>query len=233
MKMRFLCLAALMMAVMASAANAAFVNSYDFDTDLSDTLGNGNDLTSSGGTVSGGRYSFSENEGLELTSALLDTSNYGIEMKLRSDDSVSGWNKLIDFEQLSSDSGLYVFEGDLFFWYLPSANSPMISIGTDFIVGLERKAGIISVFLDGALRYTAIDTLGEAVSSSNILNFLVDDTAITGEAFAGSVDWIRIHEDSSTFGQAPSAVPEPASLAMWGLGAIGMMFARRKRQQTN
>lgn len=30
-----------------------------------------------------------------------------------------------------------------------------------------------------------------------------------------------------------SAVPEPASLAMWGLGAIGMMFARRKRQQKN
>ena len=28
-----------------------------------------------------------------------------------------------------------------------------------------------------------------------------------------------------------AAVPEPASLAMWGLGAIGLMFARRKRQQ--
>ena len=28
-----------------------------------------------------------------------------------------------------------------------------------------------------------------------------------------------------------SPVPEPASLAMWGLGAVGLMFARRKRQQ--
>ena len=28
-----------------------------------------------------------------------------------------------------------------------------------------------------------------------------------------------------------SPVPEPASIAMWGVGALGMMFARRKRQQ--
>ena len=32
-------------------------------------------------------------------------------------------------------------------------------------------------------------------------------------------------------GSGGSAVPEPSSIAMWSLGAIGMMFARRKRQQ--
>jgi hypothetical protein len=30
-----------------------------------------------------------------------------------------------------------------------------------------------------------------------------------------------------------AAVPEPASIAMWGIGAIGAMCARRKRQQKN
>ncbi len=39
--------------------------------------------------------------------------------------------------------------------------------------------------------------------------------------------------DNITYGtvRTASAVPEPASLAMWGLGAIGLVFARRKRQQ--
>lgn len=31
--------------------------------------------------------------------------------------------------------------------------------------------------------------------------------------------------------QTSAAVPEPASLAMWGIGALGMAFARRKRHQ--
>ena len=40
--------------------------------------------------------------------------------------------------------------------------------------------------------------------------------------------------DSQAFafgGTSTAPVPEPASLAMWGLGALGMMFARRKRRQ--
>lgn len=39
--------------------------------------------------------------------------------------------------------------------------------------------------------------------------------------------------DDFTFNAVTSAapVPEPSSIAMWGLGALGLMFARRKRQQ--
>jgi len=50
----------------ANLANAALISSYDFNSDLSDTLEVGNDLTShviSGltGSVSGGRYHFLNN----------------------------------------------------------------------------------------------------------------------------------------------------------------------------
>ena len=34
------------------------------------------------------------------------------------------------------------------------------------------------------------------------------------------------------FGSDPAPVPEPSSIAMFGIGALGLIFARRKRQQT-
>lgn len=43
----------------------------------------------------------------------------------------------------------------------------------------------------------------------------------------GQVNYDNVRLD----GTAVAAVPEPASIAMWSLGALGMMFARRKRQQ--
>ncbi len=37
-------------------------------------------------------------------------------------------------------------------------------------------------------------------------------------------------DDVVAFGASPAAVPEPASLAMWGAGAIGAFAIRRRRQ---
>ena len=42
--------------------------------------------------------------------------------------------------------------------------------------------------------------------------------------------------DNVAYGDKPdfqTEVPEPASIAMWGLGALGLMFARRKRAQSS
>ncbi len=49
----------------------------------------------------------------------------------------------------------------------------------------------------------------------------------TNSIAAFGLDNFRLDDASLQFGD----VPEPASLAMWSLGALGMMFALRKRQQ--
>lgn len=215
-----------------SEAQAALLKSYDFNGNLSDTLGNGVPLTSAEGSISGGRYSFPNNQGLRLTSALPSTTDYGIEMRLRVDDSVDGYNKLIDFQDLSSDLGLYILNGQITFYTL-SSRFGRVSVGTDFTLGLARSLGSIEVFLNGTSLFTAADTSNQAVPLSNVLNFFIDDNQTTTgqlESFAGSVDFIRIHNDSSTFGTEPTVVPEPTSLTFLGAATamgFGASFKRK------
>ncbi|MBL8817688.1 MAG: PEP-CTERM sorting domain-containing protein [Planctomyces sp.] len=56
-------------------------------------------------------------------------------------------------------------------------------------------------------------------------------------SFDGGSTWGSPYPgDNMTFrveGFSSAAVPEPASLAMWGFGALGAMFARCKRKQMN
>ena len=225
MKKQLLC--GLLAASLLPAANAALIKSYDFDGDLTDTLGNGANLISSGGTVGSGAYSFAANQGLRLTSALPNTTTYGIEINFRVTDSTGGFNKIIDFQDLASDIGLYVRSGSLDF-YTAGPTAGTILLNTDYTVGLARSAGFVELFLDGVSLFSVADG-GQAISATNVLNFFEDDHRTgQGESFAGSVDFIRIHDDSSTFGTAPAAVPAPATLWLMGLGLAGISFSRRK-----
>lgn len=215
------------------SANAALLKSYDFDGGLTDTLSNGSDLIASGGTVTGGRYDFTDNQGLKLTSALANTSDYAIEIKMQVNDSVGGFNKVIDFSELASDTGLYILSGKLNF-FGAGGNVGSLTLNTDFTVGLARSGGNLELFLNGTSLWSGADSTGHGISASNILNFFEDDNATNqNESFAGSVDFIRIHDDASTFGSViapPNAVPVPAALFMFAPALLGFLGLRRKTQ---
>lgn len=221
-----------------SCANAALIKSYDFNGNYTDTNGNGLNLVASGGSLSNsGFYTFTANQGLRLDSALADISNYAIELRLRFDDSVSGWNKLIDFRTLDADNGLYVRNGALNYYRGGSNNmGGSITTGEFFTLAFVRSGSTLSAFLNNTALGSVSNDRGDAVAPDNILNFFVDDNR-TGqrESFAGTVDFIRIHNDASTLGTSPTpptqAVPEPKSLLVIALGVLGLGFARRLRKR--
>lgn len=217
-------------------AQGALLKSYDFNEDLTDTLGNGLDLVQAGGTISGGRYSFGDNQGLRLDSAL-PGADYGIEMRFQMNDSVAGYNKFLDYQQLAADQGAYILNGQLSMYAFGGMYAPTlatVTLNTDFTIGIVRAAGSIEVFLDGVSQFTATDPSNYANPSPSILYFFMDDNTTGSESFVGSVDFIRIHNDASTFGQNPSAsaAPEPASsslMALCGLAALAGEVQRRRR----
>jgi hypothetical protein len=241
--MKFKFLHTVLLALICSAsyyvgsANAALISSYDFNGDFSDTLGNGGDLMSLGGAISDGRYKFADDEGLKLINGLLDTSSYAIEIKLlKSDVLDGGYSKLIDFLDLQSESGLYLYDNYLVFY--PEASEfesdETYALNTDFVVGLVRSGGVLTYFLNDVSVYNFQDTDGSGVSSSNILHFFVDDNdpGSLGEIFSGSADFIRIHDDSSTFGLAPPStnVPEPGTFTLFIFSMMALAARRSKRQ---
>lgn len=79
---------------------------------------------------------------------------------------------------------------------------------------------------------TSVDLWGDWGAANTLIN---GQLTLTGQSAAsiGMVDGWSLQTDwgSITF-QKASAVPEPASIAMWSLGGLAVMIARRKRQQT-
>jgi hypothetical protein len=66
-----------------------------------------------------------------------------VEIKLSIEDSLRGFNKILDFQDLSPDVGPYALGGAIdFFTIGPAAGS--LALNTDFIVGLARSEETVS-----------------------------------------------------------------------------------------
>ena len=191
MKTRILLLAALLHA---AAGAQEPVHTYTFDADTEDSTGS-TALIPNGGAIADGRYVFGAGQGLTLNDAVPDATRYTIEMRFRIDDLASAfWKKIVDFNDLAIDEGLYV-QGDQVRYY-PSPTislTPLVS-GQDATLILARhNDGNVDVYLDGVLQYSETTTSSEP--AGNVLHFFRDDLqTLETEAAAGSVDYLRIFD---------------------------------------
>ena len=229
MVMKYLIPAALLSLAMTGTAQASLVYDYELNGDLTNSSGGANIVTE-GGTLGATGYTFAANQGLAIANAAI-TGVYTIDLRF-SFTQQSGYQKIVDFQNLTTDSGLYTLGTALNFFPVNSSTglfSPNVSTDVRFT---RNASGLAEAFVNGASVFTFNDTTNLAVFNPGVMRFFHDDNA-TGqrEASAGFVDYIRVYDTANA---TPGGVPEPATWAMMivGFGVAGSAMRRRKSAQT-
>jgi hypothetical protein len=220
--------------MLAGAASSARANSFFYLLDnntLADANG-GPPLVSYGGTLSNGYY-FGVNKGLSLSgTGAFDV--YSIDIHFYFDNvsaSFNGYQRILDFRNRTSDSGLYSLNGSLVLFASvydpgdPSAGSAgrVFTNGTMADLLVTRNAsGLFSAYVNGNLAFSVMDTDGSTRFSGpgNIMYFFMDDfVSLTNypnlsEAGTGLVDFIQVTTPAAS-------VPGPVA----GAGLPGLILA--------
>ena len=224
----------LCLALSPNLSASTLVHTFLFNNSLADSTGSAT-MSANGGSLTATNYVFGANQGLTLTGVSNSLSDYSIEMEF-SLANVNGFNKILDFKNLTSDRGLYVAFGGLRFFDLATGGS--IAANTPVRVVLTRTAATdeLRVWVNGATAFSVGDPLGRGIFTGP-LQFFGDDNG-GSEASAGSVDLIRVYngalmpaevESLTSPGSSPE-VPEPATLAITGLGLASLAILKRRQR---
>jgi YD repeat-containing protein len=180
---------------------------YQFQNTRASSTGNPPDVADLGtnafasATVDGTSstvLSFSQNNGLCLspTTGVLANDAYTV-VVLFSLAQTNGYRRIADFKNGTSEHGLYVESGHLYFYPASYATAVSISDNTYVQVVLTREAnGVVTGYVNGTQQFQFTDTGGIAsIGANNALRFFRDDGS---EASAGSVARIRVYNGALT-----------------------------------
>jgi hypothetical protein len=189
-------------------------HNYQLNNSLADELG-GPNLVSLGGAMTATGYDFSANQGLNLSSAISNGGNYGIEIVFSWDALSGGYQKILDFHNLTSDVGLYALGTGLNF--VNGGFAPDVFVAnqsTHLVLTRDDATDMLRAFVNGTEVWSYHDVAGDAVfdAPANIVRFFQDDTTSgQTEAEAGFVDRIRVFNVALDTGQV-LALLNPASV---------------------
>jgi hypothetical protein len=154
---------------------------------------------------------FPEGNGLRLgnVSSLIARNRYTIAVRLRFDD-VETYARIINFKpdsSPSSDTGLYVLDGDLVFYQREFPDNDAVSADEWVTVVMTRAANnVVRGYVDGVQQFGFTDGLGRSkIDPNNLLRFFRDDE--TREESSGAVARIRIWDGPLTPAQV-AALPQ-------------------------
>ena len=227
-------------ALTAPQSHAGLIHQYQLNGSFGDDFG-GPDLNPAGGTLGANSYSFGLNEGLSLSNGLSDPANYSIELVFNFI-TLSGYQKILDFKNRTTDDGLYTLGTALNFFPLTTGPVNAFSTGVDARVVITRNGtnDVFVGYVNGNQHISFTDSLDRAVFTgpNNIIHFFKDEFVTNfREASAGTVDLIRIYDtplsarEVASLSDPVSAVPEPSTflLLATAAGILGYGWLRQQR----
>jgi hypothetical protein len=223
------CISATMMLPSVASIAAADTFTYQLNGSYAESNG-GPSLVPYGGTLGPTGYTFGVQLGLSLSGTGAFDS-YSIDIHFFFDalgSSFNGYQKILDFQNRTSDSGLYSLDRSLQLFAAsgtgdPHAGTagPVFTNGTMADLLLTRNAsGLFSAFVNGNFAFSVMDTDGATTFSGpgNIMYFFMDDLQtlmnFPPEAGSGFVDFIQVTTPAA-------AVPGPIA----GAGLPGLILA--------
>ncbi len=230
---------AIFVATAAFASAQALVHDYQFNGNANDSVGSINMTTPNGGSfATPGLFTFGVNQGPRLVAELSLQSAYTVGIRFTFN-TVTGFNKVIDFANLGNEVGLYVANGQ--FNSLTGNGSHVggtVTAGQSLDLVFSRSnAGVVTGYVNGSQIFSYTDSLGQSVpvnSGGAVFWFFRDDNVNPGEAAAGVVDRIVIYDGVVSAGSVPgllSAVPEPSTwTVIAGAAVLGFVVLRRRRR---
>src|SRR5688572_22486947 len=220
---------------------AVLTADYRLNGSLADFLPGGTALTSAGGTLGANTYTFSNNQELSVSNVLANGADYSLGIRFSFTEN-AGYNKFVDFKDLTSDTGQYVNSG---FTFYPTASGGFFSTSVMHNVFLTRSSATntYTAYLDGTEIYSFTDSSSLAVFSGpgSVMRFFRDDNNTGGgESSPGEADRIMVWDGALTAAEignidltveaGKSAVPEPGTFSLGGLAIGAAMLVRRFRK---
>jgi PEP-CTERM motif len=220
----------------AIAPGATLTHDYNLTSSLNDLVGI-SPLLSDGGSVGPTGYTFGANQGLNISSALSNVSNYSLLMDFSFTD-LTSYRKIVDFQNLASDAGFYDLSQLLNFYPITNSIATVFDPNVQVRVVLTRDSitNTVNGYVNGVLGITFTDSSSIATFSgtNGIIRFFEDDNP-TGqrEASGGLATRISIYDGALT-GSEVSALgtpsgpttgtPEPSTLLLLaaGFGVLGL-----------
>lgn len=167
----------------------------------------------------------------------INASEYTLDMTF-SLDNISGWRKIVDFNNRAEDTGLYLYWDQLSF---AAPSDTLISgsgtTGAEFgtRVTLTRdNTGLFSAYVNGAFQLSFNDTSNTAVFGSTggqtSAWLLADDVLFDSrEQASGTLTSVKVF-DHALSAREVAAVPEPETMALVAAGLLTAFSLSRRRQ---
>jgi len=151
-------------------------------------------------------YRFKTNSGVQFDNTLAGNfigKTYSIELYFVFDD-ILGYKRVIDWKNRTTDYGIYVYDGYLYFYPNAESDSALVTAGqyVYFVLTRDSVSKDVKVYGDTTLGFTYTDNNMDAVlNADNVLNFFEDDLEVPNEASSGAIALLNIYNyvlDSAT-----------------------------------